>query len=293
MHRLWARGMAAVAGAWMLGAAAVAHAATPWHDDSVLNPNSEASVALRLNADVGALATLSHRLQVGQDGTFVSVPQDLGQNVLYPFLRFQADLDLGKKNRRNTLAFLYQPLDLRSTFSSDEDLVVGEVTYPAGQGMDFRYGFSFWRATWLYDVVNARETEIALGLGLQIRNASIEYRPRDGGTVVGLRNIGPVPLLAFRGRGTLTKKLWMSGEIQGFYAPIRYLNGGSVDVEGSIVDAALKLGLEGPKGADAYLGLRYVAGGAQGTSSDPDPYTDGFSRNGLHLMALSIGVALR
>ncbi|MGC6491646.1 MAG: hypothetical protein ACON5B_02300 [Myxococcota bacterium] len=278
----------------LLGSFAVAEAATPWAEDSLIDANPDAPVALRFQAEVGTLATLKHTLQIGSNGTKVNVPKQLGQNTLYPFLRFQADLDIGNKGRRNTIAFLYQPLDLRSELSTLSDITVGDQTYAAGTGMDFRYGFSFWRATWLYDIKKERDIEVAFGLALQIRNANILYAPKNGGTVVATRDIGPVPLLAFRGRGSLTKKLWMSGEVTGFYAPIRYLNGGNVDVEGSIIDTSLKIGLAGPKGADAFLGLRWVAGGASGTSDNPDPFAgDGFTDNYIHLASLTAGFALR
>lgn len=276
-----------------LAAPSLALAGTPDAEGSLLDPDPSTPVALRLQAEVGALATLSHQLQFGVDGTDVSVPRDLGQSTLFPYLRFQADLDIGKKDRRNTISLLYQPLELRSSVAPPDDLQVGDITFPGERGINFRYGFSFWRGTWLYDTVKARDVEIGVGLGLQIRNANIIYEAQDGSATVSNRDVGPVPLLAFRGRGTLTGTLWMAGEISGFWAPIRILNGGNSDVEGAIADASLKLGLAGPKGADAFLALRYVGGGGVGTSSNPDPYTDGYVRNWLHLFSASVGFALR
>lgn len=270
----------------------IGQAGTPDAPDSFI-AEAEWPVAVRLRAEVGALATLKHDLQIGESGTYASVPGDLGQNVLYPFLRFEAGIDFGKRARRHTFNLVYQPLQLSSTFAPDENLVVGDVTFEAGRSVDFTYGFSFWRGTWMYDLVKDRDVEIAVGLGLQIRNANIFYSAVDGSNTVAIRDVGPVPLLAFRGRGTLTKRLWIAGEAQGFYAPIRYLNGGDVDVEGAVADINLQLGLAGPRGADAFVSLRYIGGGAVGTSSNPDPFTDGYSRNWLHLMSLSLGVALR
>jgi hypothetical protein len=268
-------------------------AATPVAEDSIINTNPDASVALRAQAEIGAIYTVKHLLQVGTDGTEVSIPKDLGQETLYPYLRFQMDLDIGTKGRRNTLSFLYQPLSLRSTAAPTRDLQVGDVLFAEGRGIDFTYGFSFWRLTWMYDILRAPDKEIAFGVALQIRNANIVYSALDGSAVVASRNIGPVPILAFRGRGTITKKLWMAGEVQGFYANIPGVNGGSADVEGAIVDTSLKAGLAGPKGSSAFLSLRYVGGGAVGQSTNADPFTDGFTRNWLHLMSLSIGLELR
>lgn len=268
----------------------LALAGTPDAKDGML---AGRSVAVRLRAELGAVAQLSHRLQIGSDGTYVRIPKQLGQDVLFPLTRFQIDLDLGQR-RRHTVALLYQPLNFQSTVAPEDDLVVGDRTFEAGQGLDFQYSFPYWRLTWLYDLVPANDTEVAFGLGLQLRNANIVYAAVDGSDVVSSRNIGPVPLLAFRGRGSLTGPAWLGGELQGFWAPIRLLNGSAEnDVEGLIADGSVTLGLSGPKGAEGTLTLRYIGGGAVGTSSNPDPFQDGYTRNWLHFAGLTLGAVLR
>lgn len=267
-------------------------AATPDAPDSLLQ-SDDSAVAIRFHADLGAVAQLYHRLQIDEAGNNVRVPRELGQDVLYPFLRFQVDLDLGVA-RRHTVALLYQPLDFQSVVAPSSDLTVGDVVFPEGRALRFRYGFPFYRATWLYDLAPSKDRETAIGAGLQIRNANIVYTALDGSASVSSRNIGPVPLLAFRARHPVKGKLWWSGEMQGFYAPISYLNGNTNDVIGAIADGSFKLGLEGPMGADVYAALRYIGGGARGTSNTPDPYTgDGYTNNWIHFAALTLGASLR
>jgi len=41
------------------------------------------------------------------------------------------------------------------------------------------------------------------------------------------------------------------------------------------------------------VNLRYIGGGADGTSSDPDPGKDGYNKNWLSFMTLTLGVNLR
>ena len=267
-------------------------AGTPDAADSVLQSDGT-PVALRFTAELGTVGQLSHRLQIDEAGTYVRVPRDLGQDVLYPFLRFQVDLDLGA-DRRHTVALLYQPLDFQSVVAAPRELQVGAVTFPEGEVLTFRYGFPFYRGTWLYDLAPSRDREVAIGAGLQIRNANIVYASVDGSRAVSSRNIGPVPLLAFRARDTLTRRLWVAAEMQGFYAPISVLNGSTHEVVGAIADGSVKIGLEGPKGADVYAALRYIGGGATGTSENPDPFTgDGYTKNWLHFGALTLGAVLR
>lgn len=266
-------------------------AATPDRADSLLQ-SADAPVAVRLFADIGAVAQLSHRLQFGNDGTYVRVPRQLGQDTLYPFLRFQVDLDLGVK-RRHTVSFLYQPLDFQSVIAPEDDLVVGDVTFGAGRALSFRYGFPFYRVTWMYDLAASPERELALGVALQIRNATIVYAALDGSQAVASRDVGPVPLLAFRTRHPLSDRTWWAGEITGFYAPISVLNGSDNDVLGAVADASAKVGLK-TQSADLFVALRYVGGGSTGTSDNPDGFAgDGFLRNWLHFGALSLGAELR
>ena len=270
---------------------ATALASTPDADDSLLQ-SADAKVAIRLHAELGTVGQVSHRLQFGVDGTEVNVARDLGQNVLYPFARFQVDLDIGV-NRRNTVAFLYQPLDFRSTVAPSKRLQVGDLTFAAGEALEFRYGFPFYRTTWLSDLAPANDVELAIGLGLQIRNANIVYTSTDGRQSIGSRNIGPVPLLAWRSRAPLSGTWWFGTEAQGFWAPIRLINGSNNDVEGLILDANGRVGIARDRGADFYATVRYIGGGAVGTSSNPDPYTDGYTLNWLHFASLSLGATLR
>ena len=265
-------------------------AGSPDAPDSVINRRDRA-VALRLHAEVGFVGVLSHRLKLGSQGTYVDLRRELGQDTLFAYGRFAADLDIGA-SRRHTITLLYQPLNLETQAVVERDIRVEDAVFTAGTPIDFRYGFPYWRASYLYDFL-ADDREVAIGGGMQIRNANIEYSAQDGSLLRASRNIGPVPLLKFRGRGFVRGGFWLGGEVAGFYAPIRFLNGGRSDVEGAIADASFRAGLAWRRGIDTYINIRYIGGGARGTSSDPGPFSDGFNGNWLHFMALSLGVSLR
>ena len=265
-------------------------ASVPDAPDSLIN-DRDRPVALKLHGEIGFLAPLSHRLQFGNDGTYLDVRKDLAQDTLFFFGRLSGDLDIGR-SRRHTVTLLWQPLDLRSRAISERDLQVQDEVVTAGTPIDFRYGFTFWRISYLFDILRD-EREVAFGLGLQIRNANIEFATDDGSVLRSQRDVGPVPLLKFRGMGFLRGRFWMGGEVDGFYAPIRYLNASRSDVEGAIVDASLRFGLAWKNGFDTFLNLRYLAGGARGTSRNAEPFSDGFTRNWIHFFTVSLGVSLR
>lgn len=269
---------------------AAAHAGSPEAEDSVLNDPGR-RFAVRVHAEFGFLSVLEHRLKLGSEGSNVDLRNEMGQDTLFVFGRMSTDLDLGW-DRRHTIVLLYQPLQLESQAIADRDLVIEDAVYRAGTPINFRYSFPYWRVSFLYDILPG-DAEVGFGASVQIRNARLEYASQDGVQLRSTRNVGPVPVLKFRGRGFVRGRFWMGGEVDGFYAPIRYINGGRSDVEGAIVDASVRGGVALQHGVDTFLSLRYIGGGARGTSGDPDPYSDGFSENWLHFLTLSLGVSLR
>lgn len=273
----------------LFASAGAAHAVTPSPDDSPLN-RGDRPAQVRLQAEVGALAVAKHRIQFSKAGTMIDYVEEGGQDRLFPYVRLAADLDIGD---RNTVVFLYQPLDLRTREIAARDLVVDGETFRKGTPMEYRYGFSFWRASWLYDVQAAPNKEVAFGIGMQLRNAVIDFGSQDGTQFRSERDIGPVPLFKFRSRHPLGKGFWFGSEVDGAYAPIKYINGSNSDVVGSLLDASLRSGLQVRPGVDAYLNLRYLTGGAEGTGNDTRPPGDGFAENYLHFIALSLGFGLR
>jgi hypothetical protein len=244
--------------------------------------------ALELNAELGALAPVSHKVQFGSQGDELDYVADGGQDNLFPFVRPTARLVW----RKQAFTFVYQPLDLRSTVTLDRTLRVDDVIFPANRPIDLRYGFSFFRTSWGHHVVQRDDLHVALGLGLQIRNATIGFTSVDGSLSEVNRNIGPVPLLEAEVRKRFDSGVLVEVETDGFYAPIRYLNGGDVDVVGAILDAQARVGLELAEPYDAWLGLRYLGGGGSGTGT-PDGGGDGYTNNWLHFLSLTLGVRVR
>ena len=267
----------------------IASATTPTPPKSWLNDESR-RYAVHLNMEVGSLLPVSHKIQFDKDGTWFDYVADGGQDNLFPFLRFSGDVDIGD---RHTLVFLYQPLNLESSVRLEEDLIVDEATFAAGTPMDLRYGFDFVRASWMYDLQPERKKEFAVGVSLQLRNATIDFRSADGTLQRSNRNIGPVPILKTRIRQPVGETAWWGFEADGFYAPVSYLNGDNNEVVGAILDASGRYGLTLNQGIDAYLNLRYLGGGAVGISDNSTGPGDGYTKNWLHFASLSLGFQVR
>jgi hypothetical protein len=247
---------------------------------------SEKSVKAHL--ELGYLAVASHRIQFSQDGTYFSYNKAGGQDNLFAISRFSLDLSLSD---HQSLTFLYQPLSLVTRSLLASDLKVDGLVFPAGTPMQFTYNFPFYRASWLYDFNVDPDNELAIGFSLQIRNATIEFESLDGTLFRSNHNIGPVPILKFRWRHVFSSGFWLGSEADGFYAPISYINGSDNEVIGAILDASLRAGLILPKNIDVFLNLRYLGGGAVGTS-EPDGPGDGYVKNWLHFFTVTVGFSL-
>ena len=239
--------------------------------------------------ELGYLASVSHKIQFGEDnGTYFDYVADGGQDVLFSFSRLSLDLNLGQKH---CLTFLYQPIEIETREVSKEELVIDTTHFPSGTPMRFLYSFPFWRVSYLYDFAELSDDELAIGFSLQIRDATIEFASEDGELLVSKRNIGPVPILKFRAKKYYENGFWIGTEMDGFYAPISYLNGSDSEVVGAILDASFRAGLNLPKNTEAFINLRYIGGGAVGANEKDDEPGDGYTKNWLNFMTLSIGLS--
>ncbi len=127
-------------------------------------------------------------------------------------------------------------------------------------------------------------------LSLQVRDATIEFESTDGTRFRSNRNVGPVPILKARWRRGLGGGWWAGAEADGFYAPISYINGSDNEVVGAIADISLRGGLRLTSGVEWFLNVRYLGGGAVGTSDRaPTEPGDGYVRNWLHFLTVSLG----
>jgi hypothetical protein len=243
-------------------------------------------VQVRLGAELGLLAPLAHRIQFSRGNSRLDYLDEGGQDTLYLFARLTAELELA---RRHTITLLYQPLDLRSSVVAERDLTIDNVAFPQGTPLDLRYGFDFWRLSYLYDFFEQPGVELSIGGSMQLRNAYIVFTSADGTQRVSNRDIGPVPLFKLRGRYTWDSGFWLGGEVDGIYAPVKYLNGGKSDVVGALIDLSVRAGYRLSPAFDLFLNVRYLGGGAEGTSDDSSATGDGYTSNWLHFLTVSVG----
>lgn len=267
----------------------VAHASSaPPTTVPAVPQTSEVSVkplGLQLGAELGFLGVPYHIIQFSTDGSRLDYVEEGGQNILFLFARFQLDLSVDNDHH---VTFLYQPISLENEVLLPRDIRADGVVFPSGTPTTVVYDFPFFRLSYWFDFIDDPRHELAFGGGLQLRNANISLRANNGELLISRRDIGPVPLLKFRGRYGFDDGWFVGFEADGFYAPISVLNGSDTEVTGAILDFSIRAGHRLPNAVELFLNVRWIAGGAVGTS-DPQPPGDGFQKNWLHFLAVSLG----
>lgn len=252
------------------------------------NPKSaEKYPKLNASAELGFLGVMDHKIQFSKDNTYFDYKKDGGQDVLFAVSKYSLDFEFDKTH---SLTFMYQPLSLASQYTLKEDMKQDNINFSKGTPMKFLYDFPFFRLSYLYDFNNDPFEELSVGASLQLRNATIEFESLDGKSLVSKRNVGPVPILKFRSRNRLGSTWWFGSEVDGFYAPISYLNGSTNQVIGAILDANLRFGANLSDTYYPYLNLRYLGGGGVGQSDEKDFSGDGYANNWLHFFILTVGI---
>jgi hypothetical protein len=264
-------------------------------EESWLN-RPQQKIRFEFSTELGFLNVVSHTIQFGQSGTQFDYVADGGQDVYFPFKRISADISFGPRHK---LVMLYQPIDVRTEVRFFQAVTVYDVTFdgatpPAGLPMELRYGFDFYRVSYLYDFWKDPRNELAVGISLQMRDAVIVFAAKDGSAAVSNEDIGPVPIFKFRWKSYLSPTWWLGSEIDGFYASGRWITGSANDFVGAILDASLRGGFSPREGLDVFLNVRYLGGGAVGTSEEQAVGgVDGYVRNWLHTVSVSLGVTVR
>ena len=259
---------------------------------TVTAQNENSKYQFRGVAEVGFTSVLAHHIQLGNSGTYFNYVKEGGQDVLFPTFRFSLEMDVNKKN---TFIILYQPLRIETQAVLQNNTIFNGVLFPANTGIKALYNFPFYRFSYLRELTSNNEKfKFALGLSLQIRNATISFESNDGLLYTDNRGTGPVPALKIRTKYNFTPKFYTELEADGIYAPVSYLNGSDNEIVGAILDASLRFGAEMTDFSNIFLNFRYLGGGATGTDTGADVFPgDGYVKNWLHFFNVSAGFVIK
>lgn len=243
--------------------------------------------AVQGNIELGVLYPISHKVQFSKNTTRFDYVDEGGQDNLFTFARFAMSRTFENGDR---LRFIFQPLEIEAKVLLQDDISIDGIGFAKGTALRTLYSFPFYRLSYFWDTWQTHDQSLHLGLGLQIRNAKIEFESLDGEVFVSNRDIGPVPLLSLAYEWKTTEQQFLALEAEGLFAPGKYINGDSEsEVEGAILDTSIRYGISATPQHRFYANLRYLGGGAEGTSDSSTPPGDGFNSNWLHFATLSLG----
>ncbi len=261
--------------------------------DSANKEPNEKTYHFKAIAELGFLGVFDHKIQFGENTTYFDYDEQGGQSTLFAVTRLSLELNFGKKSN-NTFTLLYQPLSLKTQVVLREDIQIDDVTFLKGSSLNTTYDFPFYRLSYMRHVqFSGDRFKLALGASIQIRNATIVFESGDGSLRQASRNVGIVPLLKLRTSYQQSKNFLLELEADGIYAPISYLNGSDNEVVGALLDLSLRQHMRLTKNASTFLNLRYLGGGAEGTSDDTEDVSDGYNKNWLHFYTVSVGFAFQ
>jgi hypothetical protein len=253
-------------------------------------------------AELGAVSVLRHLYQSGNGNTRFDFVTQGGQDTLFPYQRYAVDLVVAEQHR---VTLLYQPLTFNTQTVADRNgsngglpISIDDATFAPGTLMDLKYGFDFWRASYLFDFDRSPDTILGVGVSLQIRNASIAFSAVDGSDRAVQQNIGPVPILKVRAARRFSSSFGLDFETDGFFASSAFFNGSANPFTGWVWDASLSATTALAPKTQAMLVIRSIGGGAEGnnaynyvsaTTSSPGSYT----YNELATLAVSLGLSFQ
>lgn len=259
--------------------------------ESLIN-KKESAFKINAEAEIGFISILHHTLQNGKNSTNFDYREKGGQDILFPYNRYQ----VGLKYKKNIFYLLYQPLEVVTNVTFKENVKIDNTTFNSGTPMELTYSFPYWRLTYLYNFSNNLNTTIAFGGSIQIRNASIKFKEISGNNLTVSQNVGPVPAISLFLDKKFHSGLTLTYDLTGSYASSSFINGASYDFKGSLLDTSIKLGFELKNNINWFIGVRFIGGSATGNSENingtwtesSSSYTD----NKLATFTLMTGVKL-
>ena len=120
-------------------------------------------------------------------------------------------------NPKHEILFLAAPLSIASTGELTEPVSFAGENFTAGPGVEGRYKFNSYRATYRYRIFAGDRWTWKLGVTGKIRDAKVELR--DQTTQASDDNLGFVPLIHLDGQCQLSKKWKFHFNMDGLAAP--------------------------------------------------------------------------
>jgi hypothetical protein len=154
-----------------------------------------------------------------------------------------------KVSKRNTLRFLYAPLQVSGTGTLPTRTFFENSNFQPNVPTKGIYEFNNYRATWRYTLKESERWKVQLGAGPLIRDAKIELQ--QGALRVADPDLGVVPIAAFTAQFNATPRTHLIFDFEGLGAS-----------QGRALDGAAKINFDLTRRLYVGAGVRLLDGGA-------------------------------
>lgn len=199
--------------------------------------------ATELRVEAGQAFSRGNRFQIpGNTGTELHMP--LGQTGYY---RIEAEGSVGQKG---LWRLVYAPLEIQYTSTATESTSFNGKTFSAGEELKTKFKFNSYRAGYLYQIHKGADGS-GFWVGGMIKVRDAEIRVKGASEETGYPNVGPVPLLSFKGVWVLAQSWQLVSQLDGAASP-----------QGRAFDGTLEFSYSFSGKAGVGFGGRFLEGGA-------------------------------
>ena len=141
------------------------------------------------------------------------------------------------ESRRNQLDFTYAAYHRSGHAVLNQQIEIGDVTFPVGATVDTVFNFDIIRGTYSYALLQDDRMRIALGLGLYAVPLKCSFSGQTSGgqvTAEGADVTLPLPSLALRADFLLVRKLYLTTGVDAMYLEISGFKGSLFDVNAAL-----------------------------------------------------------
>ncbi len=237
--------------------------------------------------EYGFLGLLQHKSKWSKENPEFNYVKNGGQDLLFPTWRVESGF---KPNKKNMFSFIYQPIPLETEVVLKEEVKIDQVIFEKNSDVLMKYDFSFYRFNYWSLLTSSAKGSFWVGGALQIRNADIRFTDRTGKNSFRTSSLGPVPLINFLYENNFSRRIHQQFKLAGFWAPIKYINGGTNDVNGWIYEFESQSKIILKNDLDAFVNFRVLGGGSEGTSKTTRVSGGNYTKDVLLTSSFTVGL---
>ena len=170
------------------------------------------------------------------------------------------------KSLRHQLDFTYASYHRDGNTTLEQDVTIGDETFPVGARIESVFNFDIIRGTYSYAILQDERMRIALGLGVYVvpLKYELDVETTGGRTAVeGTDTTLPLPAVALRAEFQLIPRLFLNAGIDAMYLEVS-------DFKGSLLDVNIGLEYRPWKYVGFGVGYNGMNVNVEGESSDSD-----------------------